>query len=120
MSFEYNGNLEESKRILQVGYEIINYYPEIDLDMAKKIASLEQPITKNYDYKMHFERLYNILFIMHNNPTIFSKVYNDIVNIYNLCLKNENDIHLIQSMMEEITNYVEGKRQDFPIISEFY
>ena len=64
MKFEYNGNLEESKRVLLVANEIKLAYPEIEMKDAKIIASLEEPITTMKTSEMEFKRLYNILFIM--------------------------------------------------------
>ena len=120
MNFEYNGNLEENKRVLQVAEEIINYYPEIPLETAKTIASLEEPITTEVNSVMYFKRLYNILFIIQNNTNIFSKIYNDIVNIYNLYLTSNNNDDILNRMMEELAKYVNKERSDFPVISEFY
>lgn len=120
MNFEYNGNLEESKRVLQVAEEIVNYYPEITLETAKIIASLEEPITTEVNSVMCFKRLYNILFIIQNNTNIFLKIYNDIVNTYNLYLTSNNNDEILNRMMEELSKYVNKKRIDFPIISEFY
>ncbi len=120
MNFEYNGNLEENKRILQVAEEIINYYPEISLETAKIIASLEEPITTEVNSVMYFKRLYNILFIIQNSTNVFSKIYKDIVNIYNLYLTSNNRDEILNRMMEELAKYVNKERLDFPVISEFY
>ena len=59
MKFEYNGNLEESKRVLLVANEIKLAYPEIEMKDAKIIASLEEPITTMKTSEMEFKRLYS-------------------------------------------------------------
>lgn len=120
MDFEYNGNLEENERILQVAKEIIDYYPEIEFEKAKTIASLEDPITTEIDSIMYFKRLYNILFVNQNDVSFFSKVYSDIIKIYNLYLTQNIQDDKLDSMMEELTKYANKERTDFPIISEFY
>lgn len=120
MNFEYNGNLEENKRVEQVAQEIIAYYPEIEYEKAKTIASLEEVITTEADSIMYFKRLYNILFVNQKDVNIFLKVYNDIIKIYNLYLTQNIEEDKIDSMMEELKKYVNKERTDFPIVSEFY
>ena len=87
MNFEYNGNLEERERVLQVAQEIINYYPEVTFEKAKLIASLEEPITKDVDGIMYFKRLYNILFIVQQDKNLSAKIYNEIIKVYKKGLK---------------------------------
>ena len=120
MDFEYNGNLEEKQRVLQVAQEITNYYPDITFEEAKLIASLEEPITNNVDEIMHFKRLYNILFIVRQDKKLTAKIYNEIIKIYNLYLVSNIRDNIIDSIMSELTKYFNGERIDFPIISEFY
>ncbi len=120
MRFEYNGNLEESQRVLQVAKEIIDFYPEITFETAKLIASLEEPITTNVNIIMYFKRLYNILFIVQQNNKLFNKICNEIIKIYNLYLKSEEKDNIIDLMMNELIKYVNKERIDFPVISEFY
>ena len=120
MNFEYNGNLEERERVLQVAQEIINYYPEVTFEKAKLIASLEEPITKDVDGIMYFKRLYNILFIVQQDKNLSAKIYNEIIKVYNLYLVSSLHDDTIDSIMTEITKYLNGERIDFPVISEFY
>lgn len=119
MSFEYNGNLEENKRIIKVAIEIISAYPEIDIEQAKLIATLEAPITTNPNPAMHFKRLYNILFVTKNNRIVFNKVLDDIIKVYNVCVKSLEIDSLIGAIMNELIRYVNKERFTFPIISEF-
>lgn len=120
MKFEYNGNLEEYERVNVVANEIIEIYPNINLDYAMVIASLEEPITMVPNAIIKFKRLYNILFVMQNNSDIFKLVLNDIKNMYIQYIKEEKIEPLVDIIMSEILNYVDGERYDFPIISEFY
>lgn len=120
MKFEYNGHLEENKRIIKVANEIITYYSEIDFDTAKIIASLEEPITTLSNDIMRFKRLYNILFVTQNNRKIFSKVFIDIKKLYVDSISKIKTNYLISSMMDELIKYINYERNDFPIISEFY
>ena len=120
MNFEYNGNLEENQRILQVAKEISDYYPEVTFENAKLIASLEEPITNNVDTIMYFKRLYNTLFIVQQNKNLSTKIYNEIIQVYNLYLVSNLCDNIIDSIMSELTKYFNGERIDFPIISEFY
>jgi len=119
MSFEYNGNLEEDKRIMKVAMEIISVYPKIELNYAKKIATLESPITINPNPIMHFKRLYNILFVMQSNVVIFNEVLEDIIKAYNACVKYYQIDGLIGAIMNQLIRYVNKERFTFPIISEF-
>lgn len=121
MKFDYNGNLEENKRIEQVSNEIMEYYPEITSGNAMLIALIEEPITTEVNNIIYFKRLFNILYIIHQDKTIFDKVYKDLLDIYNSYKKDgciEDD--KIDSMMNQVNNYANGKRMDFPSISEFY
>lgn len=120
MNFEYNGNLEEKERIIQVAQEIMKCYPEIDLERAKLIASLEEPITTDVNSVIYFKRLYNMLFVVQKDKTLFNKVYIEIVKIYNLYLTSGENDNIVDSMMSELNKYVNNERIDFPIVSEFY
>lgn len=121
MEFEYNGNLEEKDRIELVAKEINNYYPEISLIKARLIASFESPVTTSFNNVMLFKRLYNILFILHKDKMIFSKIFPELNKTYNLIMDDINvSESVIDDIMREINNYIKGERRDFPIISEFY
>ncbi len=120
MNFEYNGNLEEKDRINKVAKEIIKFYPEIALEKAKFIASLEDRITTSYNYNMHFMRLYNILFVYKDDEIIFKKVLKDLYKVYNLHTSKSENEELIDDIMNEIIRYVNKDREDFPLISQFY
>ena len=120
MNFEYNGNLEEKERIIQVAKEIIEYYPEITFENAKIIASLEDPITTEANTVVYFKRLYNILFGVQQDKNLCAKIYNDITNIYKLYMISEEKDEIVDLIMEELIKYFNGSRLSFPIISEFY
>lgn len=117
MKFEYNGNLEEPKRVLLVANEIKLKYPEIDMKDAKIIASLEAPITTMKTSEMEFNRLYNILFIMQKDKYIFEYIYEDIKKVYRNLMNKKDE--LLDRMMLELFKFISGQRYDFPIISEF-
>lgn len=115
MEFEYNGNLNYMDRVKLVANEIIRQYPEIEVESARLAASLEDVITTNPTNEIKFKRLYNILFAVQNNKSIFNHVLVDIKNIYDLgCNSN-----LIEAMMNELIRFVAHDRIDFPIMSEF-
>ena len=115
MQFEYNGNLDYKDRVKLVANEIIREYPEIEVESARLAASLEDVITTTSTNEIKFKRLYNILFAVQNNKSIFNHVLVDIKNIYELgCNSN-----IIESMMNELVRFVMKERMDFPILSEF-
>lgn len=119
MEFEYNGNLEYNERINKVALEIMKTYPEISMDKAKIIASLEDSITTEPNGEIKFKRLYNILFVMQYKKSIFNKALVDIKNIYDVYILTEDNNNLIESMMRELLHYTNGERLNFPVISEF-
>ena len=120
MKFEYNGNLDEKARIKEVAQDIKSYYNFISDIEAYEVAALEDVISTKVNDIMRFKRLYNILVVMQNKKEIFNLVYRDLVNVYNSYLQNNLKDYLVDSIMNEIINYMSGKRQDFPLISEFY
>lgn len=126
MNFNYNGNLTEEKRIINVVKDILSEYPEIPKNKAFIIATLEQPITKyEKDLTIKFQRLYNILFILNNDYTLtdtYNKVKNNLIDTYNKIIikePNYNKTYLINNIMIELINYFNNKRITFPTINEF-
>ena len=115
MEFEYNGNLNYMDRVKLVSNEIIRQYPEIEVESAMLAASLEDLITTNPTNEMKFKRLYNILFAVQNNKSIFNHVLIDIKNIYDLGYNS----NLVESMMNELIRFIVHDRIDFPVMSEF-
>lgn len=121
MEYKYNGHLLEIERIKRVAKEIREDYPYIETAKSELIAALENPITTTQTIEMEFNRLFNILFVTHNDKKIYSKVFKDLCNVYNQYLyQNNSNDNKIDRIMEEVLNYNSKKRLDFPIISEFY
>ena len=119
MELDYNGNLTYQERINKVSKEITSYYKEINEKDATLIASLEDPITTQPTLVIKFMRLFNILFVIQNNKSLFNKIYNDLENNFKIYLsKNIND-YKIDKIMEEVIKYKKRERLTFPIISEF-
>ena len=115
MKFEYNGNLDYNDRVKLVANEIINEYPQIGIEEARLSAILEDVITTNPTNEIKFKRLYNILFATQYNKSIFNHVLMDMKQIYDL----GDNSKLMDSIMNEVVEYVLGQRVNFPIISEF-
>lgn len=126
MRFSYNGHLLENDRINEVCSDIIKSYPEIPLNLAILIAALEDPIN-SYEYNpiIEFKRLYNMLFVLHNDPfwdNTCNFIYIRIKKVYfiiiSLALDN-SELDFINNVMYELNSYFLKRRIDFPVISEF-
>ena len=81
MTFSYNTHLLLGERVEEVGNDIIQKYPFIDLTTAKKIAKMEGAISENINFRIIFTRYYNILTIQQQNPRKFNIVMKDFINI---------------------------------------
>lgn len=126
MKFNYNGNLTEEKRIIDVANDILNEYPEINKTKAFIIASLEEPITTyNQDLNIEFKRLYNMLFILNNDYNLkdtYNNIQKKINNVYIKIISKESDynkIYLVNNIMKELNSYFNNERITFPTINEF-
>ena len=120
MNCEYNGNKLLNERIDLVANDIISFYKDIDINVAKKIALLEEPIIDDYNKSMHFKRLYNILLFIQNDKELFNRVLVDLKNVYIDYKLNPNSYeNLFDSIVFEINRFTNKERIDFPVISEF-
>jgi hypothetical protein len=117
MKFEYNGHLNEMNRFISVAKEIVDYFPDIPMEKAMKIAALEDVITTECDSNMYFKRLYNILYIMQEEKNVFNIVLNELITTFKN-FSGELDIIIIK-FLEEALKYDKGERINFPIIDEF-
>lgn len=102
MKYEYNGNMLFYDRIIDISNEIIKVYPEIDKDMALKIASIEEPITDLNDNNVKFKRLYNIIYMNQYNEDIKNKVLCDMLEIYK---KMDNKNIKLDNFIANMINY---------------
>lgn len=120
MKYEYNGHLSQEEKTKQVAKEIIEEYSKIPYETALKIASVEGKISTSPNFKIKFERLYNILLFTQYNKELYMKAYNDIKNLY----YNDKDVNsfteIEKYLMKEIELYTNNQRSTFPIVSEFY
>ena len=117
MEYEYNGNLLEDDRINLVASEIVNKYPQININKAMDAAMLEGKISSDKTVEMEFNRLYNIILVTNDDKKSVRPTYIDLVNL----LKNNEDDERIKyyyTIALEIANFLLGKR-DFPFLNEF-
>lgn len=116
MKYEYNGNLIENDRINNVASDIINYYPEINVNEANEIALLEGRISEDKNLDMQFNRLYNIMLVMQDNKNIVKVVARDLIDILN-DNKNDYNIKYYYNIAYQVLRYLSNER-DFPYIDE--
>lgn len=117
MKYEYNGNLLEGERINEVANDIVNKYPEININQAREIAMLEGSISTDYNVDMAFNRLYNIMLVTSENTNIVKRVYLDLVSL----LSNNRDderIDYYYNVTVEISRFLREERE-FPFLDEF-
>ena len=73
MQYEYNGNLLEEERALQVAKEIVGKYPMISIAKASAAARLEGYLSKKVTPIDKLNRLYNIMLI--NHKSLFTRKF---------------------------------------------
>ena len=117
MKFEYNGNLLEEDRINLVSKEIIDKYPDITIDNAKKAAMLEGKISNKKTPQDELNRLYNIMLVnSDDNYELVSRVYKDYLHIINTNYNIENTMYV--EITKDIVSYLCGF-SDFPMLSDY-
>lgn len=116
MNFEYNGNLLENERIDLVANEIINKYPQINIEKAKEAAMLEGKISEDKTVNDELNRLYNIMLVNCDDKNVVSLVYKDFLNVFknNYSEQNNNYIDLINGINNYLQSYAE-----FPFLSDY-
>lgn len=115
MKYEYNGNLLEEERVNLVANEIIEKYPQISIEKAKKAAMLEGKISNEKNLNMELERLYNIMLVNEENKDIVLLVYKDFINTIK---DNQEESTKYYSLLEPINDYIKGYL-DFPFLSDY-
>lgn len=115
MEFKNNEGLSFEDRVKQVSKEITNYYPEIYYDVADKIASLCDTITKDNDYSAIFNRYYYILLYTLKRE-VFNNIFKDMVNTCSGKTFNETYINIFADLIK----YYNGEIGSFPMISDYY
>lgn len=116
MKYKYNGHLTLEERIYSISKEIMTLYPEINYETARTIATIEYPITSEPTTINHFMRLYNILFIIQKNKTLFTNISKDFIKTYQYYTQN-NKNEKIDNAMIEIFNYLNNKTSYLPYIN---
>lgn len=117
MNYEYNGNLLEEDRINLVANEIINCYPQINIDQARQIAMLEGKISTDKNIEIEFTRIYNIMLIMNSDKLFLIKTYTDILDVLKKYSSDEK-FDYYYNIAFAISNYIFGKGE-FPLLNEF-
>lgn len=115
MRFEYNGNLLERDRVNLVAKEILEVYPDINIEQAKDIALLEGRISENKKVSDELNRLYNIMLVCKNDKNILLTVYKDFLNLLN---NNKIEDNIYRALADGIDNYIKGYNE-FPMISDY-
>ncbi len=117
MSYEYNGHLIDDERVNLVAHEIMDKYPEIDVIKAEQIARLEGSISTEPNINVKFNRLYNIMLIMHDDENFVIKVFKDLLMVFK---KNRfsycSDYY--DNILKELLGFLEHRRE-FPYLDEF-
>lgn len=116
MKFKYNSDCTFKERVELVSKEIVDEYPKISIDDAKKIAAFDNPIDDKLTLDDKFYRYYMMLLVIQKNHPEYIRVLNDAFDIYNKGLQDDK----LNKLMFEIIKYNNGERPDFPIISELY
>ncbi len=115
MQYEYNGNLLEEERVLQVAKEIVDKYPMISLEKSKTSARLEGYISKKVTPIEKLNRLYNIMLINCKDKNTMVIVYRDYLNILALYM-NEIDDNKYFTIANILKDYLQGNCT-FPFLS---
>lgn len=116
MRFKYNSDCTLEERIELVSKEIIDEYHEIPIEIAKKIATIDDPIDDKLTNDDVFKRYYKILLFLNKEQPIYYQVLKDMYEVYCKGLKDER----LVAVMQEIMKYVNKERFNFPLLSEFY
>ena len=90
MKYEYNGHLLEEERITLVANEIVNKYPQINIEQAKEAAMMEGRISISKNLDIEFNRLYNIMLVINNDKENIAIIYNDMINVLNRYQDSKN------------------------------
>ena len=116
MRFQYNDNLNMIERIRLVSDEIKHNYPLIDENSAIMAATLSSPIDDKPTNSDKFERYYYMLMYLKPTSPEYSHVFNDLYDVYEDGIENR----AYNDCMVEVINYVSHKRDNFPLLQDFY
>lgn len=115
MKFQYNGHLNEVERINLVANEIIEKYPQINLETAKEAALFEGKISTDKTLNMELQRLYNIMLVNQLNKKSNIIVFKDYLSVLRNNYNSDiNDIYY--DIVDQIKRYFDTDAI-FPIIS---
>lgn len=114
MKYEYNGHLLEEERITLVANEIVNKYPQINIEQAKEAAMMEGRISTSKNLDIEFNRLYNIMLVINNDKENIAIIYNDMINVLNRYQDSKN-INYYYNIVLEINKFLNNER-DFPFL----
>ena len=90
MRFEYNTNLLFDERIELVAKEIVDVYPDIDIDDALVAAAHAVPVDDKLTNDDRFDRYFFILKTIGRKHRAFYKVFNDAYALYQAGLEKES------------------------------
>lgn len=121
MEYEYNGYMTFEERIANVTKDIIKKYPSIEKKVAINVARVESPIIDPKNEKIEFNRLYQILYRIEKETDLYRTILNDIKKVYSKIIKKEGYNNSLEDrLMNEIINFENKIRSDFPKITEVY
>lgn len=121
MKYEYNGHMTFEERVISVARDIMKKYPSIKKEDAISVARVESPIIDVKNEKLEFNRLYEILYIIDKKSELYKTVLDDLKEVYSRLLKNNQCDHSLEDrLMNQILNYENKKRVDFPSIPEVF
>lgn len=116
MKFNYNKDLEFKERLLKVLSEVKAQYPLINEKSAAIASMMSSPVDDKATNDDKFDRYYFLLKEVSPEDPEYNHIFNDLYNLYEAGFENS----IYNNCMEEIINFIEGEREDFPLLSEFY
>ena len=117
MNFEYNGNLLEEDRIVNVVNDIVSKYPQVGKDRAKQAAMLEGKISSTVTSSDKLDRLYNIMLVCNDDKDLVTLVYQDYLHILDH-EKLELDNTKYVDLASRIYTFLKGT-SEFPYMSDY-
>lgn len=116
MKFDYNCNCNFTERTAMVTKEIMDEYPEIEKEIAMKMAAFSNAIDTKVKDTDVFRRYYYMLLFLKKGTYIYDKVYKDMIKYCSYEMDNE----VYNDLREKIKKYTNNELEKYPSISDYY